>query len=262
MSTSPKTLASKFEETQQTLLNLAVWVAAYLRAREFDCIIVLAHGGLAPLWALERHWELTQTAPLPPVVIANFGNEKFSALREVMRDFDPIGWPLMGCMIGPIETQGYALHWVSQQWFWQTELRGMVEAATGGNAEPKRILVFDECQFEGTTILLFNGLLHDLYPDDPLLLLWDRASWHGGEPVRQVLAANPRLEALKLPVAAPQLNPQEQVWKATRRAISHNHGILKLPCLAHDFEKHLTGTVFPTTTLKFHGYHALRPMFE
>ena len=54
------------------------------------------------------------------------------------------------------------------------------------------------------------------YPDDPLILLWERAKWHGGEPVQQVLAANPRLEIMKLPLAAPELNPQEQVWKATR----------------------------------------------
>ena len=100
------------------------------------------------------------------------------------------------------------------------------------------------------------------YPEDPLLLLWDRAKWHGGEAVRQVLAANPRLEVIKLPVAAPELNPQERVWKATRRAISHNHQIVKLPSLADDFETHLKENTFPTSTLTFHGYHSLCPMFE
>jgi len=99
-------------------------------------------------------------------------------------------------------------------------------------------------------------------PEDPLLLLWDRAKWHGGEAVRQVLAANPRLEVIKLPVAAPELNPQERVWKATRSAISHNHQIVKLPSLANEFETHLKENSFPTSTLKFHGYHSLRPMFD
>lgn len=99
------------------------------------------------------------------------------------------------------------------------------------------------------------------YPEDPLLLLWDRAKWHGGEAVRQVLAANPRLEVMKLPVAAPELNPQERVWKATRTAVSHNHQFGKLPSLADEFETHLKETAFPTSTLKFHGYHSLRPMF-
>jgi len=99
------------------------------------------------------------------------------------------------------------------------------------------------------------------YPKDPLLLLWDRAKWHGGEAVRRVLAANPRLEVMKLPVAAPELNPQERVWKATRTAVSHNHQFVKLPSLADEFETHLKENNFPTSTLKFHGYHSLRPMF-
>lgn len=99
-------------------------------------------------------------------------------------------------------------------------------------------------------------------PDKPLLMLWDRAKWHGGEPVRQVLAANPRLEVMKLPVATPELNPQEFVWKATRQAVSHNHKFVKLPSLADEFEAHLTKNSFHTNTLKFQGYHALRPMFE
>ena len=100
------------------------------------------------------------------------------------------------------------------------------------------------------------------YPENPLLMLWDRAPWHGGEQVSQVLAANPRLEVMKLPVAAPDLNPQEQVWKATRCAVSHNHQIVKLPTLADDFENYLQKTTFPTSTLKHHAYNELRPMFE
>lgn len=99
------------------------------------------------------------------------------------------------------------------------------------------------------------------YPEVPLLLLWDRAKWHGGAAVRHLLAANPRLEIMKLPVAAPELNPQERVWKAARTAVSHNHQIGKLPALADEFETHLQENTFPTSTLKFHGYHALRPMF-
>jgi transposase len=61
------------------------------------------------------------------------------------------------------------------------------------------------------------------YPDVPILLFWDRATWHGSAPVRQVLADNPRLAVMKLPVAAPDLNPQEHVWKAARTTVSHNH---------------------------------------
>jgi transposase len=65
--------------------------------------------------------------------------------------------------------------------------------------------------------------LLDAYPDVPIMLLWDRAPWHRGEKMREVLAANPRLELVVFKAAALDLNPQEHVWKATRRAVSRNH---------------------------------------
>jgi transposase len=71
------------------------------------------------------------------------------------------------------------------------------------------------------------------------------------------LAAHPRLEILPLPVAAPDLNPQEHVWKATRQAVSHNHGQRDLIKLADRFEQHLKEIPLPapysipTITLAF-----------
>ena len=82
------------------------------------------------------------------------------------------------------------------------------------------------------------------YPDVPLLLLWDRAPWHRGPAITQVLDANPRLEVLCFPTASPDLNPQEHVWKTVRSAISHNHTETKLPQLADRFEQHLTSSSF------------------
>ena len=46
---------------------------------------------------------------------------------------------------------------------------------------------------------------HDRTKDGPTLTRFEA-----------VLAANPRLEIVQFPVAAPELNPQEHVWKATR----------------------------------------------
>jgi transposase len=68
----------------------------------------------------------------------------------------------------------------------------------------------------------------DTFPGRPILFFWDHAPWHRGEPIRSILAANPCLEIMEYPVAAPELNPQEQVWKQTRRAVSHNHITSKL----------------------------------
>lgn len=95
------------------------------------------------------------------------------------------------------------------------------------------------------------------YPDVPLLLLWDRAPWHRGQAIRDVLAAHPRLEVLALPVAAPDLNPQEQVWKATRQAVSHHHTMLTLPSVAAQFEQHLLHTVFATSFLEHRGFDTI-----
>ena len=105
-------------------------------------------------------------------------------------------------------------------------------------------------------------LLLDTIPDRPILLFWDRASWHHGPPIRQVLAANPRLEIIEYPVAAPELNPQEQVWKQTRRAVSHNHLTPKLPQLADDFQNHLTSHTFDSSFLDHYGYNLVCPFLN
>lgn len=99
------------------------------------------------------------------------------------------------------------------------------------------------------------------YPSVPILLLWDRAQWHRGPMVEQLLKDNPRLEVLFFPVASPDLNPQEQVWKATRNAISHNHSVPQLPELADRFESHLNSTTFSCSFLDSYGYNAVHPMF-
>lgn len=88
------------------------------------------------------------------------------------------------------------------------------------------------------------------YPEVPLLVLWDRAPWHRGPAITQVLAANPRLETMFFPTATPDLNPQEHVWKAVRSAISHNHTETQLPKLAERFEQHLSATAFDYSFLE------------
>jgi transposase len=111
-----------------------------------------------------------------------------------------------------------------------------------------------------TTALYLQRLLA-AYPDRPILLLWDRAPWHKGPSIRSLLDANPRLELVTLPPAAPDLNPQEQVWKAARSAISHNHQVPRLHALADQFLSYLTCTLFPSSLLEKYGYNTIRPMF-
>lgn len=99
------------------------------------------------------------------------------------------------------------------------------------------------------------------YPAQPILMLWDRAPWHFGAPIQQLLEANPRLQLVSFPPASPDLNPQEHVWKAARTAISHNHRFDRLELLAERFLNYLTQTRFPSSMLDIYGYNQICPMF-
>jgi len=102
----------------------------------------------------------------------------------------------------------------------------------------------------------------DAFPGKPILFFWDRAPWHRGDPIRRILDANPRLEVIEYPTAAPDLNPQEQVWKQTRRAIGHNHLTPRLDTLADDFENHLKTNTFESSFLDRYGYNLVCPFLN
>ena len=102
----------------------------------------------------------------------------------------------------------------------------------------------------------------DTYPERPILLFWDRAPWHSGDPISDLLAANPRLEIIKFPTATPDLNPQEYIWKQTRRAASYNHFVPKLPELADRFETHLNSNPFASSFLDRYGYDYICPFLN
>jgi transposase len=91
------------------------------------------------------------------------------------------------------------------------------------------------------------AFLRDLfacYPNQPILLLWDRANWHKGQPVADVLEDHPHVETVFFPPASPDLNPQEHVWSLARANISHNHTLPDLPTLCDAFLRFLGTTVF------------------
>jgi len=62
--------------------------------------------------------------------------------------------------------------------------------------------------------------------DEPVLLIWDQASWHKSQRIRRWLKENPGVvELISLPPYSPDLNPQEKVWKSLRKDLSEvaNH---------------------------------------
>jgi len=137
-----------------------------------------------------------------------------------------------------------------------THFYGALDLQTGHET------VMRSAMMNGATTVLFLLRLLAAYPTQPILLLWDRATWHRSKLVKTFLHDNPRLELLWLPAAAPDLNPQEHVWKATREAVSHNHAIPKLDQLADSFEAHLNNASFPCSLLDLHNYSYLCMLFK
>jgi transposase len=95
------------------------------------------------------------------------------------------------------------------------------------------------------------------FPDVPILIWWDKAPWHGGPFVKEILENNPRLQVKPFATAAPDMNPQEHVWKMTRSAVSHNHTHDEMEPLTEAFLAHLNGTKFATNFLIKYGHPEL-----
>lgn len=128
------------------------------------------------------------------------------------------------------------------------------------NLQTGEELVFRAEKLNSATTAFYLECVLETYPGVPILYFWDRAPWHRGAAIERVLEANPRLEIIWYPVASPELNPQEHVWKAARRAVSHNHTQPQLDPLADQFENYLSRTRFPFAFLDSFGYNTIRAM--
>jgi transposase len=138
----------------------------------------------------------------------------------------------------------------------KTNFYGALNLQTGQELAMRSDLMNAEVSAQHLEMLL------EAYPNRPILLFWDRAPWHRGHAIDQVLEAHPRLEIIFFPTASPDLNPQEQVWKAVRNEVSHNHLEVKLPKLAHRFLNKLNSTTFNSSFLEKYGYSAICPIFN
>ena len=108
----------------------------------------------------------------------------------------------------------------------------------------------------------FVRLLLLLFPTQRVLLLLDRAPWHHGPALNQILDENPRLELMYFPPACPDLNPQEHVWERARDAISHNHTCPVFARLISDFEDYLNETYFDTDFMEHYAPLIVTAIFE
>lgn len=130
------------------------------------------------------------------------------------------------------------------------------------NLHTGQVVATREEKMNGTATARHLEKVLATYPDVPILFLWDRAKWHSGPVVRALLQAHPRLEMMRFPTAAPDLNPQELVWKATRAATSHNHDERQMASLADRFEQHLDSSSFCYSILERYDHGRLCAMFN
>lgn len=81
-----------------------------------------------------------------------------------------------------------------------------------------------------------------------IVLYWDNAPWHRGKKVKEWLKKNKdkiRLEAF--PYYAPELNPQEHVWKEGRSQVTHNKFIADIDKATDEFVDYLNDNLFKYT---------------
>jgi len=97
----------------------------------------------------------------------------------------------------------------------------------------------------------FLKKLRKIYPKVKILLVWDNAPWHKSKKIKKYLTGINNLELLNFPKYAPKLNPQEHVWKETRKEISHNHNFAAFPELIKAFMVFLKKTLFKYKFIKY-----------
>lgn len=71
-----------------------------------------------------------------------------------------------------------------------------------------------------------------------------------------------RIEVVLFPVGAPDLNPQEQVWKLVRRAVEHNHDHNRIGALADAFKAELRSRSFTSSFFGKYGGAVVCPFLD
>jgi len=85
----------------------------------------------------------------------------------------------------------------------------------------------------------------NIYPDKKIIILWDNASYHKSEPVKEFLTNTKHsFHLINFPPYAPEENPQEHVWKEGRSKTTHNKFIENIDKASKKFVDYLNNTNF------------------
>lgn len=89
------------------------------------------------------------------------------------------------------------------------------------------------------------------YPQKKIILLWDNCGWHKGSAVTAYIEQDKNIEVVWFPSYAPELNPQEHVWKEGRKAVTHNQHITNIDEVAQQFKDYITERSYDYALLGF-----------
>jgi transposase len=94
--------------------------------------------------------------------------------------------------------------------------------------------------------------LIEKFPQKTILIFWDQAGWHKGSEVKKYIEeSNGKIKTIHFPAGAPELNPQEHVWKAGRSNVTHNQFIEDIDKASDQFVKFLNTKKFTYPLLDF-----------
>lgn len=86
---------------------------------------------------------------------------------------------------------------------------------------------------------------HNTHKGKKIVILWDNASWHRSQEVKEWLTETKHnIHLIAFPTYAPELNPQEHVWKAGRAKVTHNKFIEDIDKSTAEFVFYLNKTSF------------------
>jgi len=90
-----------------------------------------------------------------------------------------------------------------------------------------------------------------VYPTQKLFIIWDGAGWHRGSVTQNFIKEDKNIETLHFPGYAPELNPQEHVWKNGREHCTHNKFIQNIDTATDEFVEYLNRNRFGYSLLGF-----------
>ncbi len=116
---------------------------------------------------------------------------------------------------------------------------GALDVKTG------REYAFKKMRANSTYSCEFLDQIGNLYKNYKIVLIWDNASWHKSQEVKAFLSnTKHNFHLMNFPPYAPELNPQEHVWKEGRSKISHNKFIENIDKATDKFVQFLNMETF------------------